>query len=562
MSPWPLHANSSAHPIVRLTDQADHAFEELRSRQSRTLAEAVQEYRRRYGLHPPPQFDRWYRFAKKRNVELIDEFDTVHHALLPFWALKPSTIRARAREALGYDNALMGVTVRGGRVVLAQGGTEWQQEATVGMMRPFVGHLPDMDLAFNIHDEPRVMVPHDDLHRLVTAARDVHLPRAGAYVKPLNRFSPRPADVNDGMTVPEHRTTRFNRYAHQFVWLPSRLSCPPDSPSRSLDEDAPDDVARYLTADLGFVWNATAFSDVCLAPSLGETYGFFERPNAFNVAHDLFPIFSQSKVSSFQDILYPSPWYWFGKVPYQDDKDMPWEAKAERMYWRGSTTGGFSRGGGWRRQHRQHVVRRINALDTARVLRKPDQGDPAASWTAQDVPRVQHRALFDVKFSHVGQCDPDDCDAQREFFEIAEPAGQQEAWAFKYLLDMDGNAFSGRFYAFLKSRSLVYKLAIFREWHHDWLRPWVHYIPLSLGGDEYVESVRYFAQEGDGRARAPRIAEQGRDWAQRVLRNEDLEVWFFRLLLEYRFPPTLSLFFSKPFGATAANQVPEPGTAA
>jgi hypothetical protein len=25
---------------------------------------------------------------------------------------------------------------------------------------------------------------------------------------------------------------------------------------------------------------------------------------------------------------------------------------------------------------------------------------------------------------------------------------------------------------------------------------------------------------------------RGRDWADKVLRNEDLEVWFFRLLLE------------------------------
>jgi hypothetical protein len=28
------------------------------------------------------------------------------------------------------------------------------------------------------------------------------------------------------------------------------------------------------------------------------------------------------------------------------------------------------------------------------------------------------------------------------------------------------------------------------------------------------------------------LALQGREWAKKVLRNEDLEVWFFRLLLE------------------------------
>ena len=60
---------------------------------------------------------------------------------------------------------------------------------------------------------------------------------------------------------------------------------------------------------------------------------------------------------------------------------------------------------------------------------------------------------MDVKFSHVGQCDPGDCDAQKEYFEIAPKADQQDAWRYKYLLDMDGNAFSGRFYAFLKSKN-------------------------------------------------------------------------------------------------------------
>lgn len=30
-----------------------------------------------------------------------------------------------------------------------------------------------------------------------------------------------------------------------------------------------------------------------------------------------------------------------------------------------------------------------------------------------------------------------------------------------------------------------------------------------------------------------RIAEQGREWAQKVLRKEDMEIYFFRLLLEW-----------------------------
>lgn len=528
-----LPSTASSHPVHQLISDAERDWESLKARQSGSLADAVAEYTRRYQVPPPPNFDKWYEFAKDKGVQLIDEYDTIYHSLLPFWALEPSIMRERAREALGFDNALLGLLIRDGQAVKVEGGDEWQQKATVGMMNDFVQYLPDMDLAFNIHDEPRVIVPHDDLTRLVSKARDESMPVALANKSPQNAWSGRPKDMNDGKRFPEVRITRFNRFAHQPTWTPSRQSCSPESPSRALDETTADNMTSYAFSELGFVYNKTAFSDICMSPSLRESYGFFDRPNAFDIVHDLFPIFSQSKISSFQDILYPSPWYWAGKVTYEEEKDFDWDKKENKMYWRGSTTGGFSRDGGWRRQHRQRFVQKVNALGSAKVLAKQVAADgTTAEWKVKDVSRPEYKDIFDVKFSHVGQCDSGDCDAQREFFDVVEPAGQQEAWAYKYLLDIDGNAFSGRFYAFLKSLSLVYKVAVFREWHEEWIRPWVHYIPLSLKGEEYVESVRYFAQEEEGKIQAPRIAIQGREWAGKVLRKVDFEVWFFRLLLE------------------------------
>ena len=528
----PVTANS--HPIHQLITASENEFKDLVARQSKTLAAAVDEYRRRYRIHPPPNFDKWYEFAKDKGVQLIDEYDTIYDSLLPFWALPPSVIRGRAREALGFDNALIGLLLRDGKPVSVAGGgdgAEWQQKATVGMIKDFVQYLPDMDIPFNVHDEPRVIVPHDDLSRLVAMASDQAIPLASGNIAPRNAWSPRPIDMDDGKRYNEIRITRFNRFAHQPTWTNSKLSCSPGSPSRALDDSVVDDVGSYATSLLGFVYNKTAFSDICMSPSLRETFGFFDRPNAFDVVHDLFPIFSQSKISSFQDILYPSPWYWSGKVSYDEHKDYDWEKKQEKMYWRGSTTGGFSRDGGWRRQHRQRFVQKINALDTTEVMQN-ESFNGSVFWKLKEVPRMDQKDLFDVKFSHIGQCDPGDCDAQREFFDIVKPAGQQDAWAYKYLVDIDGNAFSGRFYAFLKSKSLVYKVAMFREWHEEWIRPWVHYIPLGLKGNEYVESVRYFNAEEEGKTQAHRVANQGRNWAEKVLRNEDFEVWFFRLLLE------------------------------
>ena len=525
----PFGPGSKAHPIHKLITDAEIEFNDLIARQSHTLADAVRVYRGRYKIHPPPNFDKWFEYAKGRDVRLIDEYDTIYHSLLPFWGLPPSVVRGRAKEALGFrDNALISLLIRSGQVISISGGSEWQQKATLGMIEGFVRYLPDMDVAFNVHDEPRVVVPHDDLERLVRAAKDQAMPAAALNDAPRNAWSSRPPDVDDGKRFNEVKTTRFNIYAHQPTWLPSRLSCSADSAARSLNEQAEDDVQAYATSELGFVRNKTAFSDICLSPSLQRTYGFFDRPNAFNVVHDLFPIFSQSKLSSFQDILYPSPWYWAGRVNYEEEKDMPWEEKKDQMYWRGSTTGGFSRAGGWRRQHRQRFVKKINSLGTAYTM----ENTTSDGWGTSEINRQEYKDLFNVTFSHVGQCDPGDCDAQREFFHVADRVPPDDAWNYKYLVDIDGNAFSGRFYAFLRSKSLIYKIALFREWHEEWIKPWVHYIPLSLKGEDYLESVRYFDAEQEGILQAPKMMMQGREWATNVLRNEDMEAWFFRLLLE------------------------------
>lgn len=539
--PKPVPGTTS-HPIWYLLDSARRDFDEVRRRQSKTLDEAVAEYRRRYGLPPPPHFDRWFAFARENKVQLVDEFDAIHELLTPFWGLKPRTIRRRVMEALGGDNMLLGVAIRGGRVVKVEGGPDWQRNATEGMMAGFVHLLPDMDVAFNIHDEPRVMVPHDDLSRLVQRAKTETMPAARAVMNGFSRR--RPAELTaDGSfdASVAGGTSRFNTFAHQATWTHSRMSCPPDSPARILEEDErADDLGRYAIGDLGFVYNATAMTDMCLTPSLGGSYGFFDRPNAYSVVHDLVPIFSQSKISSYSDIIYPSPWYWYRKVAYDEARDRPWARKADRLYWRGSTTGGFSRGGGWKRQHRQKLVRKIND-GKSRALIMVDQGSDSEStsksssphWKAQQVNRRDYASLIDVSFSHVGQCDPPDCDAQKHFFQVRDRVDQHDAWAYKFLLDMDGNAFSGRFYAFLQSRSLTFKLALFREWHAEWLKPWLHYVPLSLQGHDWLDAVRFFADGSLGNNEAERMADGSRDWANKVVRKVDMEAWFFRLLLEY-----------------------------
>lgn len=76
-------------------------------------------------------------------------------------------------------------------------------------------------------------------------------------------------------------------------------------------------------------------------------------------------------------------------------------------------------------------------------------------------------------------------------------------------------------------------MTMFQEWHDDRLIPWVHYVPISLKMTELPETLRFLAQTKKGQAIAKNIAEQGSEWALKVLRQEDLGLAVFRILLEY-----------------------------
>jgi hypothetical protein len=47
-----------------------------------------------------------------------------------------------------------------------------------------------------------------------------------------------------------------------------------------------------------------------------------------------------------------------------------------------------------------------------------------------------------------------------------------EHWAYKYLIDLDGQSYSGRFMGFMASDSAVMKGTVYREYYSDWIQPW------------------------------------------------------------------------------------------
>lgn len=70
------------HPIPELMKLGKRKWQEKLDKQSKSFEQAMKEYRRRYGRPPPKGFDQWYAWAKKHQVQLIDEYDLIEHGEL------------------------------------------------------------------------------------------------------------------------------------------------------------------------------------------------------------------------------------------------------------------------------------------------------------------------------------------------------------------------------------------------------------------------------------------------------------------------------------------------
>jgi len=112
-----------------------------------------------------------------------------------------------------------------------------------------------------------------------------------------------------------------------------------------------------------------------------------------------------------------------------------------------------------------------------------------------------------------------------------------DAGQYKYVLDVDGNGWSGRFKRLITSNSLIFKSTIYPEWYTDRIEPWVHYVPVQLDLSDIYDTLLFFRGDANGEGAhedlARKIALAGRDWSKTFWRQEDITSYFFRLILEY-----------------------------
>ena len=190
---------------------------------------------------------------------------------------------------------------------------------------------------------------------------------------------------------------------------------------------------------------------------------FSPMPHA--LFHQQVPIFSVSRIPGLhQDILLPTlNAFQYALNPSRGA--VAWRARAPRLYWRGSTTGGVLTHDTWRR------FPRVQLVAAARATRHCDMG-----------------------ISAVIQAEGDSQDALRAAM-VAEglcasynPFGRN--FEHRYLYDIEGNSFSSRLPQFLSSGSVVCKAApLWEEHYYHWLRPWEHYIPMDPGFADLDDAV-------------------------------------------------------------------------
>jgi len=128
------------------------------------------------------------------------------------------------------------------------------------------------------------------------------------------------------------------------------------------------------------------------------------------------------------------------------------------------------------------------------------------------------------------------CSYTDPYFEVKGSMPMKAQYTYKYLPDVDGNSFSGRYRGFLLSSSLPIKATIYNEWHDSRLVPWAHFVPMDSTFMDIYGIMEYFvgypgAESHDSVAR--KIALDGQSWAAKVLRREDMQIYVYRLLLEY-----------------------------
>ena len=279
----------------------------------------------------------------------------------------------------------------------------------------------------------------------------------------------------------------------------------------------------------------------------------FIEPLSISTTQTMFAIFGGSKLHTNNEILLPPPMYWNNEERFTggDDKGEPWHKKLNQVIWRGVATGGENKEDNWKGFQRHRFVAMTNSTNIKRAEsweHTPENWALPSNQYKLGAVQENRLAEWTEEWADTGfvdlNCSPAEADGScrytRPYFDILPGMRMSDQFDRKFVPDIDGNSFSGRYRGFLMSTSLPIKATIFKEWHDSRLVPWKHFVPMDNRFMDFFGIMQYF-QGYKGKhikveahdKEAEKIAMAGQEWANRVLRKEDMQIYVLRLLLEY-----------------------------
>jgi hypothetical protein len=486
------YANFINHPVDMLIQRGRQEFEGILQKQSQNYGAAEKEYRSRYGKDPSHGFEAWFNFAVSHKSPIIDDFDVMYSAISPFWRFSGSQVTQMMEEAYAHPASDLWFCEFESKSGTTRCQHAWRKvdrhiETLFNrLLSDFKGIIPDAKFLVNHLDEPRVLIPRSSQE---------------GSVEKLN----------------------LTDLSHRPVWdiLTDRCMDPSKVQHPVVDN-------TIDTFGLPFITSHASSLDLCQHSEYRTTHGLFQAPTSLKIISGCVPVLSTGVPSTMGDIPYPSPAYIEKEFQYDQTKDSLWTEKTDNLYWAGSTTGGFAKTDEWQNFHRQRFVTLAQGLGRKQYtyLRKRDGV----------VRRVKSKFLnsqfFQVAFTRIFQCDRRSCRDQKTYFRTKPWDDRNRAFQSRFTFDLDGNGISGRYYKLLASRSVPLKQTLLQEWHDNRLVPWVHYIPISQSMEELPELMSYLVWSKNGQKRAKEIAEQGREWFTRAMREVDMSIYMSRALLE------------------------------
>lgn len=551
------------HPILHLIAEADKEFDALLGKETKNLQDAAQAYRDRRGRQPPPGFDVWFQFAQNHSAIIVEDFwDQIYHDLNPFWGVPAKQMREQANDFL------FRISVRKGNVTWRGDGEDrpwlplWQN-----LTQTVAEFLPDVDMAINIMDESRIVAEWEDINECMKQEQATR------------KVVPEELLQDDFQSLAELDKNPPEKFDPEWMkegpyWEMAVVGCPPESAARSAYIETDFTLPPPLTTThpegsyRGYVQNWTLAQSPCDNAHLQGLHGTFVEPISLSNTKKFFPMFGGSKLPMNNEILLPAAMYWTEDPFYSggDDHGEAWKTKQSSIIWRGAASGGRNTRKNWTRFQRHRFVSMVNATSVHNyeidsplappnfalptnnsydlAAQSPDAPPDAMSswistWTDAAVVHLLCHPLepYDPPLKN-GPKFKKSCSYTDPYFKVLTTTPMKEQYAYKYLPDIDGNSFSGRYRGFLGSTSLPIKATIYQEWHDSRLVPWKHFVPMDNTFVDFYGIMEFFvgneALGVQGRDEVGRdLAREGKKWAEKVLRREDMQIYVLRLLLEY-----------------------------